>query len=719
QTVYFTGQALNDVVLVNTGAGGSDDISLGADLDIDGDFTLTDGDFNPGTFSVNIAGDYSSTGGSFTAGDSKVVFDGTGAQTVTANWQTFNDMIIAKSNTIVFTDGFTVSDLTNTTGNTSMYFQNDLTITITGTLTLDGTSGNLITLDTDDEAANNFLFDVSGGDALVSYLNVDHADALSNDISCTSCTDGGNNNTLSAGFPDWLFTTIYIWDGSTDGTWATAANWDVGSGFPLFEIVGLPDKAVSESKERVRSAIVNSDLKFLPGNKKRVVVNLAPADIKKEGSVYDLPIALGILIATEQVLKEWLKETALFIGELSLNGELRHTKGILPMVILAKAKKINHIFVPEPNVEEASLVGGLNIYPIHSLKHLLEHLSGQIEIKAVKSKKLSYPELDHKEYEYDFGYIKGQSLAKRALEIAAAGAHNVLMIGVPGSGKTLLARSMPSILPRMTKAEILEVTKIYSVAGLLQEDEYLKYRRPFRSPHHTISDVAMVGGGQIPRPGEVSLSHRGVLFLDELTHFNSRVLESLRQPLEDGHIFVSRARGSVSYPCKFILISSMNPCRCGYYGDKEHECKCSAGDILRYRRKISGPFLDRIDLHLSVRRVKIEKLMSDKIAEESKEIRKRIEQARTIQNKRFEKLKIITNAEMSVPQIKKFCQIDQDGESLLKDAIEKFLLSARAYHRILKVSRTIADLIGEEKIGVEHIAESIQYRTKVDENPFN
>lgn len=462
----------------------------------------------------------------------------------------------------------------------------------------------------------------------------------------------------------------------------------VSAGFPLFEIVGLPDKAVSEAKERVRSAIINSGFKFLPGNKKRVVVNLAPADIKKEGSVYDLPIALGILQATEQIAKDSLDENSLFIGELSLNGDLRHTKGVLPMALLAKKKKIKNIFIPETNAEEAGLVGGLHIYPLSSLKHLVYHLLKQVEIAPYKAKKLLTSDVNSGEYEYDFGYIKGQQLAKRALEIASAGGHNVLMIGVPGSGKTLLARSAPSILPDITKDEILEVTKIYSVAGLLRENEYLKYQRPFRSPHHIISDVAMVGGGQIPKPGEVSLAHRGVLFLDEFTHFARMVLESLRQPLEDGHISVSRARGAVQYPAKFILIASMNPCPCGYYGDKEHECKCSSGDIIRYRKKISGPLLDRIDLHLSVPRVKIDKLMSEKVAEESESIRKRVNAARKQQTKRFKKLKIMTNAEMSVLHMKEFCSVDKEGENLLKNALEKFMLSARAYHRILKVSHT-------------------------------
>jgi len=496
---------------------------------------------------------------------------------------------------------------------------------------------------------------------------------------------------------------------------------DVARGFPSLEIVGLPDTAVKEAKERVRSAITNSGFKFLPGNKKRVVINLAPADVKKEGSVYDLPIAVALLVATEQIPVDFLTplgeeakkgDKALFVGELALDGRLRHTKGILPMALLAKKKGIKNIFLPAANAPEAGLVEGLKIYPLDSLVQFIKWIANRDEVEPIKSRGVDIkPKQD---YEADFGYIKGQQFVKRGLEIAAAGGHNVLMIGPPGAGKTLLARALPSILPSMTREEILEVTKIYSVAGLLGENEFLKTQRPFRAPHHTVSNVALVGGGQVPSPGEVSLAHRGVLFLDELPEFSRRALETLRQPLEDGVILVSRARGSASYPAKFILVGAMNPCPCGYYGDPQKECKCSAQEIVRYRKKISGPFLDRVDLHMEVPRVKLEKLTSEKMAETSGEIRDRVERAREIQRKKFKGLNILTNSEISSRQIKKFCSLNKEGEKILKKAMESYSLSARSYHRILKMARTIADLEGKEQIDAGHIQEAVQYRTRLE-----
>ena len=486
---------------------------------------------------------------------------------------------------------------------------------------------------------------------------------------------------------------------------------DMQNGFPHFEIIGLGDKAVDEAKERVRSALLNSNFSF-PG-RARLLVNLAPADLKKEGTSYDLPIALSILFASGQIDHNLIKEKSLFVGELSLDGKLRHSKGLLPMAILAKKLGIKNIFLPTANSAECSLISGLKIYPFDSLQNLINHLSGVKIIKPNKIKKLAKLSPEQSDSFVDLADIKGQNFAKRALEIAAAGGHNLLMTGSPGSGKTLLAQAFVSILPPMDQDEILELTKIYSIAGLLNEKELLKTARPFRSPHHTISDVALIGGGTYPKPGEISLAHRGVLFLDELPEFSRAALESLRQPIEKGWAHISRAKTSLIYPAKFILVAAQNPCPCGFYGDPQKECICNQHEISRYRKKISGPLLDRIDIHLEINRLKFDEMIDKNKNENSQTVKDRVTEARARQNKRFgNERKILTNAEMGLKNLEQFCEIDLATKNLFKNAINRFTLSTRVYHRLLKISRTIADLDKKEKILPQHAAEAINYRLK-------
>ena len=487
-------------------------------------------------------------------------------------------------------------------------------------------------------------------------------------------------------------------------TYPVKVEADLSAGLPRFDVVGLPDAAVSESRERVRSAMHNSGFDFPVS---RITVNLAPADIRKEGSIYDLPLFLAILKSSAQ-FKEDLEEKA-FIGELSLNGEVRKIKGVLPMVLEAKKQNFKEIYIPYDNRAEGAVVDGIAVFAVKTVQELLDHLLQKAELQALSAD-------DYTEYTMapdlpDFADVKGQYEAKRALEVAAAGGHNVMMIGPPGSGKSMLAKRVPSILPDMTFEESLETTNIYSVAGALPQDISLIKARPFRAPHHTVSPAGLSGGGSVPRPGEISLAHNGVLFLDELPEFSRTSMEIMRQPIEDGKITISRVAATFSYPCSVMLLCAMNPCPCGFYGHPTRQCTCPAGAPQRYLSRVSGPLLDRLDIHIEVPPVDYEDLSATEKSESSAEIKKRVNAARAIQQKRLAPYAVTCNAKMDAHLTRKFCTPTENANKMLQNAFEKLGLSARAYDKILRVARTIADLDGAEQIDVPHIAEAIQYRS--------